>query len=133
MLLSLEGDMKEIKKLLLLAKKNKKFAKPERSGTNVCCIVTDGENIYYGVNIETLWQTSIHAEVSAIANAISNGCGKIKMIVISADASKFTPCGACLDVLIWASEKDCILICENKYNEISKYNLRDLYKEYPIQ
>lgn len=105
-------------------------AYPHKSGTKVgCALYTNGGHIHGGWNIEGLWMTSIHAEVSAICGM--NFCEKIKAIAIVAKTENFTPCGACLDWIVQFASKGCIVITQNKRMEIKKYSLTDLVPFYP--
>ncbi len=48
-----------------------------------CCVVSREGNKYYGVNIKnSVYRDSIYAEVSAITNAISEGCKKQDLMEI---------------------------------------------------
>lgn len=111
----------------------REFAQPWKSGTKVGCVIeTNTGDVLRGWNLEGLWMTSIHAEVSAIAKLLPHS-GKIKRVVIVAETSNFTPCGACLDWLFQFADKDCTVITQNKDREIRKYKLAELCPHYPIQ
>lgn len=105
---------------------------PWKSGTRVgCAILTSKQNIILGWNIEGLWQTSIHAEVSAIAKMIPGD--KVVQIAIASECKFFMPCGACYDWLIQFADEDCEIFIQNKDRQIYEFNLRELYPHYPIQ
>ena len=102
-----------------------------RSGIKVGCAIelVSGE-IYTGWNIEGSWQTSIHAEVSAISRMKRKNGFKIKKIAIFAKDVDFTPCGACLDWLLAFSTDETKLITSDSIAE-AEYLLKDLYPCYP--
>ena len=111
-----------------LASKN---AIPIRSGINVgCAIETKLGDTILGWNIEGLWQTSLHAEVSAISRMQYSDDSKIKRIAIYAKDVDFTPCGACLDWLMQFGDEHTILLTSNGTKE-KTYILKDLYPRYP--
>lgn len=64
-----------------------------------CCVVTDGGEFYSGCNIEHRFRShDIHAEVSALSRAVSEGAeGKPLAVLVVAERENFTPCGACTD------------------------------------
>lgn len=102
-----------------------------KSGTRVGCAILTSENrIVLGANIEGLWMTSIHSEVSAIAKMSLNR-ERIQAIAIVANCEKFTPCGACLDWLMQFSHKHTRLYIQNKDGNILDWRLWDLYPDYP--
>jgi cytidine deaminase len=68
----------------------KKLAKPLVSGYKVSCIVQTETIDYDGINVEITPQYNIHAEQSAIHNAIVNGATQIKSIYL-----QDSPCGHC--------------------------------------
>ena len=103
-----------------------------RSGIKVGCAIEDElGGIYIGWNIEGLWQTSLHAEVSAISRMRFSDIRKIKRIAIYAENVDFTPCGACLDWLMMFSDKNTMLITNNGKKE-KGYFITKLYPAYPI-
>ena len=65
---------------------------------------TEPDLIFRGCNIEDVWKaSSIHAERSAIACAVSAGFTKIDAVLIAADGAlreRLTPCGGCMDFLM---------------------------------
>jgi len=124
----------ETQELLEIAWGARGSAWPWKSGTKVGCAIecSDG-SIVVGSNIEGLWMTSIHAEVSAITKVVEKKQLAVKVAIV-AKTKSFTPCGACLDWLMQFSTKDCLVITENKQGEIREYRLReDLCPNYPEQ
>ena len=115
--------MKDLLEKARLASLN---AIPVRSGIKVgCAIELLGGEIIHGWNIEGLWQTSLHAEVSAISRIKFTDKYKIKRIGIYAKDVDFTPCGACLDWLMMFSDSNTILHTDN--GSVQKtYLLKDL-------
>lgn len=120
--------MKDLLNEARLASKN---AIPVRSGIKVgCAIELLGDEVVLGWNIEGLWQTSLHAEVSAISRIKYTEKHKIQRIAIYAQDVDFTPCGACLDWLMMFSDEHTILLTSNGKQE-KTYLLKDLYPNYP--
>jgi len=107
-------------------------AYPWKSGTKVGCAiqVTSGA-IFVGWNVEGLWQTSIHAEVSAVSR-IGDSEEKIVDVVIASECDNFTPCGACLDWLMQFSTLTTRLIVAKRTSR-KVFVLADLYPSYPKQ
>lgn len=62
-----------------------------------CCIQTDKDNLYTGINVENgSYGLSICAETSAIVAMITAGERRIKNVVLLAESDKLcSPCGAC--------------------------------------
>jgi cytidine deaminase len=95
-----------------------------------CAILTDTGRIVTGANIEGLWMTSIHAEVSAITKMDLNR-ERIQAIAIVADCERFTPCGACLDWLMQFSQENCAIYIRCKDGRIWESKVFNLYPNYP--
>ena len=85
-----------------------------------CCICTDKNNLYTGVNVENgSYSLAVCAESSAISAMITAGEQHIKSMVVLAGTNKLcSPCGACRqriyefstpDTLIHLCNKDAIL------------------------
>lgn len=108
-------------------------AYPWKSETKVgCAILSDKNEIFVGWNIEGRWQTSIHAEVSAIIR-LAGGKQKAKLIVIVSHCKNFTPCGACLDWLFQFSTPTTSVVVGDKDKRLKTYMLRELCLHYPVQ
>jgi cytidine deaminase len=65
--------------------------------TVACCIRTDKDNLYTGINVEnSSYGLTLCAETSAIAAMVSSGEQHIKSMVVLAGTNKLcSPCGAC--------------------------------------
>ncbi|WP_454783823.1 cytidine deaminase [Legionella sp. WA2024007413] len=85
-----------------------------------CCICTDKDNLYSGVNVEnSSYGLGVCAETSAISAMVSAGEQHIKSMVILAGTNLLcSPCGGCrqrihefstADTLIHLCNKDSIL------------------------
>ena len=117
--------------LLNEARLASKHAIPIRSGVKVGCAIEHLAGlVLIGWNIEGLWQTSLHAEVSAISRIMYDTKDKIRKVAIYAKDVDFTPCGACLDWLMMFSDEHTILVTSNGTKE-KTYLLKDLYPFYP--
>ncbi|NLB53579.1 MAG: cytidine deaminase [Syntrophomonadaceae bacterium] len=90
-------------------------------------LLTDGGNIYTGVNVENAsFGLTVCAERVAIFNAISNGEKDFSAIAITGDHKGYTyPCGACLQVLAEFSPQIKILLTDENDN-YQEYYLKDL-------
>ena len=117
--------------LLMKAWEAREYAYPWKSGTKVGCALQTTKAVRLGWNIEGLWQTSIHAEVSAIAKLIPEE--RIECIAIVAEVKFFVPCGACYDWLAQFASEDCRVLIQGKDRAIHQYKLCELYPLYPQQ
>jgi cytidine deaminase len=125
--------------LLSAAWEAREHSNPIKSGTRVgCAIMSPSRQIYTGWNIEGLWQTSIHAEVSAICKIKASDLS-ISLIAIVAAVERFTPCGACLDWIYQYATLDCIIITQNRIQTMvgplvcERYSIKELMPFYPIR
>lgn len=89
-----------------LIQKAQQLVKPKHSRhgmTTADCgtaLITDKENIYYGVSIDTTSSMGFCSEHSAIAAMITNGEYKIKKIVaVLEDGTVLPPCGRCREFI----------------------------------
>ena len=91
------------------------------------------QQIYGGCNIEDLWKaSSIHAERTAIANAIAHGAKKIQAILVAAEREKFTPCGNCMDFIFQFGGPTCQIGFQgNPGGPVNVYTAHELMPEYP--
>ena len=119
--------------LLKIAWNAMELAYPWKSGTRVGCAIR-GENgeIVTGFNIEGLWMTSVHAEVTAIMELIRKQTRGIEIALV-AKTEFFTPCGACFDWLIQFCKPESPIHIQNKRGEINTFVLQELYPSYPKQ
>ncbi|MBD3381336.1 MAG: cytidine deaminase [candidate division Zixibacteria bacterium] len=64
-------------------------------------LVTESDDIFSGCNIENCsYGLTVCAERVALFKAVSEGCRKFKLLVLTSDSDKaIVPCGACLQVL----------------------------------
>jgi cytidine deaminase len=105
-----------------------------------CALITVDGKIHSGCNFEHRFHKSIHAEISAICDMVSNRDltssnqrPQIDMIVIVAATTKFTPCGDCLDwINQFADAHNCFVGFQNDpKDEIKIWRLIELMPEYP--
>lgn len=89
-----------------LIKKAKSIVKPKKikHGLSVsdcgCALITERDNIYLGVSIDTCSGMGFCAEHSAIAAMITSGEYKIKKIVaVLEDGTVLPPCGRCREIM----------------------------------
>jgi len=95
-----------------------------------CALLTNLDNIVQGWNIEGPWMTSIHAEVCAITKLGILG-RRIKMVAIASDTDFFTPCGACMDWLLYFATSATELSIQNKHGKMFNFQLKELMPHYP--
>jgi cytidine deaminase len=116
-----------------------KLALPRRSmlpvGVALLASHADGRmEIYKGGNVETLWQTSHHAERNAIMVAIMAGAEKVHAVVVAAERQLFTPCGACTDLIFEFGGKECVVIHYNPtLNKETRFTAQQLMPAYPTR
>lgn len=81
-----------------------------------CCICTDTDNLYTGVNVENgSYGLTICAEGSAICKMISAGEQHIKSLVLLASSNLLcSPCGACRQRIHEFSDSNTIVHLCNK-------------------
>ena len=71
------------------------------AGGVAAAILTEKENVYTGVCIDTSCTLGMLAERNAIANMIKNGESKIvKLVCVMTDGHVGSPCGACREFLM---------------------------------
>ena len=71
------------------------------AGGVAAAILTDSDNIYVGVSIDTSCALGMCAERNAVANMITNGEIKIKrLLCIMRNGDLGLPCGACREYLM---------------------------------
>lgn len=71
------------------------------AGGVAAAILTESDNIYVGVCIDTACSLGMCAERNAIANMITNGESKIKKVLaIMPDGKVGPPCGACREFMM---------------------------------
>lgn len=121
---------KEIQKLYLKALHASENAYAPYSNFHVgAAVYGDDGKIYVGCNVENAsYGLTICAERSAIFNAISNGCKKIRAIMIVAPAGHKTgPCGACRSVIDELADGDIPVIFGESFSELVYTSSKKLY------
>lgn len=111
--------MTDIEKLMLTKAKNAlKFAYAPYSNYSVaCCICTEDNTLYTGVNVEnSSYGLTSCAETSAICQMISAGKQQIKhVLVLAKDKALCTPCGACRQrIFEFSTPQTSIHLCINE-------------------
>lgn len=75
------------------------------AGGVAAAILTESDNIYVGVSIDTSCTLGMCAERNAIANMITNGENRIKRLVcVMRNGTLGSPCGACREYLMQLSK-----------------------------
>jgi cytidine deaminase len=111
------------------------LAKPRRSNCPVGCAFFDVRgNLWAGANIEVSGQRSYHAEESTIIHAMTHDAGKIRVICIAAEATLFTPCGNCMDLIMEFQEGDAYVVFVNPKTKNERIFLASqLMPYYPVR
>lgn len=69
-------------------------------GSVGCALITDQNNIYIGICLDSSCGVGLCAETSAIASMISNGESRIKAITaVTNDGRPVSPCGKCRELI----------------------------------
>ncbi len=78
-----------------------------------CALQTEDYRVWTGANIEMPFNHGIHAEVAAIISAMRfDPATRIRTMLIAAPRPCFTPCGACMDWIMWFGEHETQIIHE---------------------
>lgn len=73
-------------------------------------VLADSKVIYGGCNLQHRYRSQdLHAEVVAIAGALSSGESTIRALAVVCETSDLPPCGACLDWILQIGGDDCIV------------------------
>ncbi|PWY55980.1 cytidine deaminase [Legionella qingyii] len=93
-----------------------------------CCICTDKDNLYTGVNVENgSYGLSVCAETSAISAMVSAGEQHIKSMVILAGTDLLCPpCGACRQRIYEFSTTDTLIHLCNKDSILRSLKINEL-------
>jgi len=120
---------KTLKQLLELAENAAQNAYAPYSNFRVgACIMYEDGSVYTGCNVENAsYGLSLCAERTAIAKAVSDGkhSGLKYVAIISTDAEKCFPCGACRQ---WIAEfsKSAKIIVRDKSSEPLVFSINEL-------
>lgn len=115
--------------LIQIANKTKKNSYSPYSKFKVAAVlVTEGGNLYTGVNVEnSSYGLTNCAERTAVFSAVTAGERNFKSIVIVSDAEDFIkPCGACRQVLMENCGPELDVVMCNSENELHILKLKEL-------
>lgn len=93
-----------------------------------CCIQTEKEDFFCGVNVENAaYSVTICAEMAAIAQMITAGQQSIRnLVIVSGTNNICPPCGACRQcILEFSTENTQIYLC-NKDEILHTANIKEL-------
>lgn len=128
---------KNIQALAKMAEDAMCLAIPRRSKFPVGCAIASAYNpgkIWIGANFETQWQTSIHAEKTAILAMLMDGVPKFDVLCIAAEREIFTPCGDCMDHVIEFGGKHAIIYhYRPSKKDVRKFTAKQLMPYYPTR
>ena len=97
------------------------------AGGVASAILTDKDNIYVGVCIDTSSSLGMCAERNAIANMITNGESKIvKVLAIMPNGKVGPPCGACREFLMQLDKNSRDIEILMDYNSLKTITLGEL-------
>lgn len=84
--------------------------------------------IFTGVNIENASYGATNcAERTAIFKAVSEGAGKLRLVVIASDLENYIyPCGICRQVIAEFATADTQVICSNSKHEYKVYSMKEI-------
>ncbi len=97
-------------RLIKMATKVAKFRKISSyvsAGQVGCALITDKNNIYVGVCVESVCGLGFCAEHTAIASMLTQGEYRIKKIVaVGTDGRPLPPCGRCRELMYRVTKQD---------------------------
>ncbi|MGC1182211.1 cytidine deaminase [Legionella sp.] len=101
---------------------------PYSKFTVACCIQTDKDNLYTGINVENCsYSLTLCAETSAIAAMVSSGEQHIKSMVILAGSNALcSPCGGCRQRINEFSSPDTLIHLCNKDSVFRSITINEL-------
>ena len=90
-------------------------------------------DVFGGCNVEHQYRShDIHAEVCAIAAMASAGHRQLVAILIAAERSRFTPCGACMDWIFQFGGPECLVAYQSAPDApVVVHTARELMPHYP--
>lgn len=93
-----------------------------------CCICSENNNLYTGVNVEnSSYGLSLCAEASAISSMISSGEQRIKSLVVLAGTNLLCPpCGACRQRIYEFSTTETMIHLCNKDSILHSVTINEL-------
>lgn len=93
-----------------------------------CCICTDKDNLYTGVNVEnSSYGLAVCAETSAISAMVSAGEQHIKsMVVLAGTNALCSPCGACRQRIYEFATPDTVVHLCNKDSILHSLKIDEL-------
>lgn len=73
-----------------------------------CAVLADTGDVYGGCNVEHRFRShDIHAETNALSTLVAGGADSCWAVLVAAERSHFTPCGACLDWIFEIGGGEC--------------------------
>ncbi len=96
--------------------------------TVACCIQTESDNFYTGINVEnSSYGLTLCAEASAIATMVTAGEQRIKgMVILAGSDTLCSPCGACRQrIHEFSTPKTMIHLC-NKDSVFHSITINEL-------
>lgn len=85
-----------------------------------CAILDERGKVWVGCNVEHDFQhMTLHAEVNAVGSMVAGGGRRVEHVVIAANRDKFTPCGACRDVLMQYGRGCLVQVLDTRSGKIT--------------
>lgn len=93
-----------------------------------CCIRTDKDNLYTGINVEnSSYGLTLCAETSAIAAMVTAGEHHIKSLVVLAGTNELcSPCGGCRQRIYEFSAPDTMIHLCNKDSILRSVSIQEI-------
>lgn len=97
-------------------------------------ILTSDGMFFYGCNVEHQFRShDVHAEVNAITTMVAAGQKQISAILIVAERTRFTPCGACMDWVFQFGYGTCLVgFQQQQGGTVEVYRADELMPHYPV-
>lgn len=104
-------------------------------GTKVgASLLTADGSVFAGCNVEHRYRShDVHAEVNAITTMVAAGHQRVVAILVAAERTRFTPCGACMDWIFQFGGPDCLVGYQSKAGgKINVLTATELMPFYPM-
>lgn len=95
-------------------------------------LASDGRT-FAGCNVEHRFRShDVHAEVNAITTMVAGGTTELRAILVVAERSRFTPCGACMDWIVQFGGPRCqVAFQAGRGKRVKVYTAKELMPFYP--
>lgn len=108
----------------------KNFSPFIQGGVVAAAVVTEEDNVYYGINIDSACGWGVCAERNAIFNMFTNGENKIKKVLAVDKNGVLMPCGVCREALMQLDEKSGDIDVLININPLKTIKLKELLSKW---